>query len=123
MFAYYDRSLAEITVEQCQKLWSDSDYRAVKRERVGKKYCVVTLWRGWDPYRLMTETGPTNIFETVVFRRVRSNEEDRGIDLFGDDIYWEEDDKIFVPDAPTEIEALTGHARAVQAIKSIRPLS
>lgn len=104
-----------ISIERWAQLNEDPDYRFVKVELVGDDHCVVTGWRGFDPYRLPTEDGVrVNIFECIGFRRAANGHRLAHVDGLwtsgGMEKYW-------APDSATEAEALVQHAKLVELIK------
>ena len=60
---HFDRSGAPITLARWTELSEDQSYRYVERTWVhGFEHEVVTLWNGFDPYRLNFTDGPPLIF-------------------------------------------------------------
>ena len=61
--AHFDRSGASITLERWAELSDDKSYRFVQRTRVHSSDVeVVTLWNGFDPYRVDFTNEPPRIF-------------------------------------------------------------
>jgi len=60
---YFDRQGAAIDLTRWAELWEDDAYRFVERSWIveGKRE-VVTVWNGFDPYRVRYDDGPPRIF-------------------------------------------------------------
>lgn len=60
---YFDRSGTPITLERWSELFEDNSYRFVQRTWViPNELEVVTMWNGFDPYRVDFRQEPARIF-------------------------------------------------------------
>lgn len=114
---FLDRERNVISTERFAELSADPYYKIVKHDLVGD-YCVVTGWRGFDPYRMPTEDGVlVNIFECIAFRRAKENEQGHRLACV-EGMWTSADVHAWVPDTPTEAEAIEHHEKLVQMIRT-----
>lgn len=92
----YDRDGKVIDLVTWSELHSNMDYRVVEQTVIGE-YLVSTVWLGIDH---SYGDGPIKIFETMIFKND---------DM--DDLYCER--------YTTDLEAVTGHARAMEYAKGL----
>lgn len=111
--AKFDRQSRPITDEQFITLINDRDYKHVLTTRIGDLACVMTIWDGYDPYRLYDD-GPHLIFETTVFRPTNNP---RGIRVAqNENLRWTSDEKLEQPRHATEAEARAWHHAIAEKI-------
>lgn len=63
---YFDRQGRPIDLMTWAGLWKDAAYRFVERTWIVKEVLeVVTVWEGFDPYRVNFEDAPPRIFRVA----------------------------------------------------------
>lgn len=62
---YYDRECNPMTLDEWVKKFEDMEYRVIGQMHIGDVH-ISTVWLGTD-MSIFDETGPRDIFETMVF--------------------------------------------------------
>lgn len=101
---YYAKNGDEITMEQWGKLLGDMEYKRVGEDHLPDGRWISTVWLGLDhSWALDGPDTPILIFETMVFDG----------DSFADE---------YVERYTTEQQAIEGHARIVEMVKTLTNL-
>jgi hypothetical protein len=111
----FDREGKPISEERWLELLADREYRFVLQTKAHDDAVVITIWDGYDPYRMRSEW-PHLFFETTAFR---PSADTSGARLaLGDERHWKADRKFDSVRHGSEESARAYHLSVVERIRS-----